>query len=51
MTREEFEKRLKERLKNATNDYKKELEKIKEDKIEDTLDLYLRDKKNKNFKF
>lgn len=45
MTREEFEKRLKERLKNATNDYKKELEKIKEDKIEDTLDLYLRDKK------
>lgn len=52
MTREEFEKRLKERLKNATNDYKKELEKIKEDKIEDTLDLYLRDKKIKilNFK-
>jgi hypothetical protein len=47
MTREEFEKELKNNLKKAVDDYKKEVEKIERDKIEDTLDLYLRDQKIK----
>lgn len=47
MTKEEFEKKIDENLKNAINDYKKEFEEIKKTKIEDKLDLYLHDKKLK----
>lgn len=47
MTKEEFKKRIGENLKKAIDDYKKELEEIKEEKIEDKLDLYLHDKKLK----
>lgn len=47
MTKEEFEKKIDENLKNAINDYKKEFEEIKKTKIEDELDLYLHDKKLK----
>lgn len=52
MTKEEFEKELKKKLEKAVDDYKKELKKIEKEKIEDKLDLYLRDKKIKilNFK-
>ncbi len=47
MTKEEFKKKIDDNLKNAVNDYNKELEKIKKIKIEDRIDLYLRDKKIK----
>lgn len=47
MTKEEFEKKIDENLKNAINDYKKEFEEIKKTKIEDKLDLYLHGKKLK----
>lgn len=47
MTREEFEKNLKERLKNAINDYKKEFKEIDKTEVLGAVDLFLRDEKLK----
>lgn len=47
VTREEFEKRLEERLKNAINGYKKEFKEIDKTEVLDAVDLFLRDEKLK----
>ena len=47
MTKEEFEKCLKERLKNAINDYKNELKEIDKTEVLDAVDFFLRDEKLK----
>lgn len=41
MTKEEFEKKINENLKNALNDYTKEVEEIKKIPLEDKIDSYM----------